>query len=44
SGGGGYGGVSDLSGLTKLAEAWVDTYGIGHIALVAKSFSSNGYY
>ncbi|MBH8578378.1 hypothetical protein I8752_36675 [Nostocaceae cyanobacterium CENA369] len=36
--------VSDLSGLTKLAEAWVDTYGIGHIALVAKSFSSNGYY
>jgi hypothetical protein len=42
--GGGYAGVSDLSGLTKLAEAWVDTYGIGHIALVAKSFSSNGYY
>ncbi|MBH8578383.1 hypothetical protein I8752_36705 [Nostocaceae cyanobacterium CENA369] len=44
SGGGGYSGVSDMSGLTKLAEAWVVTYGIGHIALVAKSFSSNGYY
>jgi hypothetical protein len=37
--GGGYESVSDLSGLTKLAEAWVDTYGIGHIALIAKSFS-----
>jgi hypothetical protein len=30
---------SDLSGLTKLAEAWVYTYGIGHIAYLAKSFS-----
>jgi hypothetical protein len=43
---GGYygGGVSDLSGLTKLAEAWVDTYGIGHIAVIAKSYShSDGY-
>ncbi|MBH8578377.1 hypothetical protein I8752_36670 [Nostocaceae cyanobacterium CENA369] len=42
--GGGHSGVSDLSGLTKLAEAWVDTYGIGHITLVAQSFSSHGYY
>jgi hypothetical protein len=49
SGGGGYGygyggGVSNLSGLTKLAEAYVDTYGIGNIAFVAKSFSSHGGY
>ncbi|MFN6535147.1 MAG: hypothetical protein RM021_002075 [Nostoc sp. EkiNYC01] len=34
---------SDLSSLTKLAEAYVDTYAIGHIAFIAKSFShSNG--
>ncbi|MBH8565123.1 hypothetical protein I8748_23560 [Nostoc sp. CENA67] len=42
--GGSYGtGVSDASTLTKLAEAFVDVYGIGHIAFLAKSFSSNGY-
>jgi hypothetical protein len=42
---GGYDGyVSDMSGLTKLAEAWVYTYGIGHIGYLAKSFSdSYGY-
>ncbi|MBD2520608.1 hypothetical protein H6G93_37850 [Nostoc sp. FACHB-973] len=35
---------SDISTLTKLAEAYVDTYAIGHITFVAKSFShSNGY-
>jgi hypothetical protein len=34
---------SDLSGLTKLAEAWVYTYGIGHIAYLAKSFSDSYY-
>ncbi|WGV24308.1 hypothetical protein [Halotia branconii] len=40
--GGTYGGyVSDMSGLTKLAEAWVDTYAIGHIAFIAKSFSND---
>ncbi|MFN6535146.1 MAG: hypothetical protein RM021_002070 [Nostoc sp. EkiNYC01] len=34
---------SDLSSLTKLAEAYVNTYAIGHIAFLAKSFShSNG--
>ncbi|MBD2520609.1 hypothetical protein H6G93_37855 [Nostoc sp. FACHB-973] len=34
---------SDMSSLTKLAEAYVDTYAIGHIAFIAKSFShSNG--
>ncbi|MBH8556073.1 hypothetical protein I8751_27790 [Nostocaceae cyanobacterium CENA357] len=38
--GGSYGSyVSDMSGLTKLAEAWVYTYGIGHIGYLAKSFS-----
>jgi hypothetical protein len=37
---GGYDGyVSDMSGLTKLAEAWVYTYGIGHIGYLAHSFS-----
>ncbi|WGV24304.1 hypothetical protein [Halotia branconii] len=41
--GGTYNSVSDMSGLTKLAEAWVYTYGIGHIAYIAKSFSSDGY-
>ncbi len=34
--------VSDMSGLTKLAEAWVYTYGIGHIAYLVESFS-HGY-
>ncbi|MBH8574014.1 hypothetical protein I8752_13470, partial [Nostocaceae cyanobacterium CENA369] len=33
--------VSDMSGLTKLAEAWVTTYAIGHIVLIAKSYSHN---
>jgi hypothetical protein len=47
--GGYYGGghhVSDLYTLEKLAEAFVFTYGIGHIAYLAKSYSddySNGY-
>ncbi|WP_341526586.1 hypothetical protein WKK05_29205 [Nostoc sp. UHCC 0302] len=36
--------VSNLSGLTKLAEAWVYTYGIDHIGYIAKSFSSHGNY
>ncbi|WP_414529631.1 hypothetical protein, partial [Nodularia chucula] len=30
---------SDMSFLTKLAEAFVTTYAIGHIAYLAKSFS-----
>ncbi|WP_414564194.1 MULTISPECIES: hypothetical protein [unclassified Anabaena] len=42
-GGGGY--FSDASTLTKLAEAFVTTYAIGHVTYLAKSFSSNiGYY
>ena len=36
-GGGGY--VSDISTLTKLAEAFVGTYAIGHVTYLAKSFS-----
>ena len=32
--------VSDMSIFTKLAEAFVNTYGIGHIAYLAKSYSS----
>ncbi|MEA5516350.1 hypothetical protein [Nodularia sp. UHCC 0506] len=31
--------VSGLSILTKLAEAFVTTYAIGHITMLAKSFS-----
>ncbi len=31
--------VSDLSTLTKLAEAFVTTYAIGHVTVLAKSFS-----
>ncbi|MFN6570908.1 hypothetical protein [Dendronalium sp. ChiSLP03b] len=31
--------VSDLSGLTKLAEAYVLTYGVGHIAVLVTSYS-----
>jgi hypothetical protein len=31
--------VSDLSTLVKLAEAFVVTYAIGHIAYLAKSYS-----
>ncbi|MEO3704085.1 hypothetical protein [Trichormus azollae] len=43
--GGGYDNyVSDISTLEKLAEAFVNVYGIGHIAYLAKSYShSNGY-
>ncbi|WP_413171838.1 hypothetical protein [Anabaena azotica] len=38
--GGYYGsGVSDISTLEKLAEAFVNVYGIGHIAYLAKSYS-----
>ncbi|MBE9006233.1 hypothetical protein IQ259_14500 [Fortiea sp. LEGE XX443] len=43
--GGYYGKVSDLYTLEKLAEAFVNTYGIGHIAYLAKSYSySDGGY
>ncbi|MBE9198751.1 MULTISPECIES: hypothetical protein [unclassified Nodularia (in: cyanobacteria)] len=31
--------VSDISTLTKLAEAFVTTYAIGHVTYLAKSFS-----
>ncbi|MBC5796205.1 hypothetical protein H5968_13875 [Sphaerospermopsis sp. LEGE 00249] len=41
---GGYSGISDMSTLTKLAEAFVNTYGIGHIAYLAKSYSDKGYW
>ena len=34
--------VSDMSTLTKLAEAFVGTYAIGHVTFLAKSFS-HGY-
>ncbi|MBI1241630.1 hypothetical protein [Umezakia ovalisporum] len=34
--------VSDISSLTKLAEAFVMTYSIGHVTFLAKSFS-HGY-
>ncbi|HYW18594.1 MAG TPA: hypothetical protein VE956_04635 [Nodularia sp. (in: cyanobacteria)] len=39
SGGSDFGNVSDISTLTKLAEAFVTTYAIGHITYLAKSFS-----
>ncbi|MBD2412954.1 hypothetical protein FACHB389_28035 [Nostoc calcicola FACHB-389] len=42
--GGNYAGFSDISTLTKLAEAYVDTYAIGHITFVAKSYSNGTYY
>ncbi len=42
--GGNYVGFSDISTLTKLAEAYVDTYAIGHITFVAKSYSKATYY
>ncbi|WP_414549298.1 hypothetical protein [Anabaena sp. CCY 0017] len=32
--------VSDMSTLTKLAEAFVTVYAIGHVTALAKSFSS----
>ncbi len=35
----GYQGVSGISALTKLAEAFVTVYAIGHITELAKSFS-----
>jgi hypothetical protein len=35
----GYQTVSDISTLTKLAEAFVFTYSIGHVTYLAKSFS-----
>ncbi|MBH8576712.1 hypothetical protein I8752_27725 [Nostocaceae cyanobacterium CENA369] len=39
-GGAGFGGdISNPTALTKLAEAFVTVYGIGHIAYIAKSFS-----
>ncbi|QSJ17742.1 hypothetical protein JYQ62_02355 [Nostoc sp. UHCC 0702] len=43
-GGGGYGGgdISNPTALTKLAEAFVYVYGVGHIANLAKSFSAGG--
>jgi hypothetical protein len=34
-------GFSDASTLTKLAEAFVTVYAIGHVTYLAKSFSSN---
>ena len=34
--------VTDMSTLTKLAEAFVSTYAIGHVTFLAKSFS-HGY-
>ncbi|MFM7371368.1 MAG: hypothetical protein ACKO2Z_26965 [Sphaerospermopsis kisseleviana] len=40
--GGGNDYVSDASTLTTLAEAFVNTYGIGHIGYLAKSYS-DGY-
>ncbi|MBD2292466.1 hypothetical protein H6G06_02955 [Anabaena sphaerica FACHB-251] len=43
-GGGHHSNVSDMSTLTKLAEAFVNVYGIGHIAYLAKSYSEKGYY
>ncbi len=36
---GGGGDISDLYTLTKLAEAFVNTYAVGHIAYLAKSYS-----
>ncbi|MDZ8106832.1 MAG: hypothetical protein RM338_14600 [Nostoc sp. DedQUE12a] len=42
--GGEYANFSDISTLTKLAEAYVDTYAIGHITYVAKSYSNGTYY
>ncbi|WP_414542887.1 hypothetical protein [Nostoc sp. CCY0012] len=39
-GGYSHGGYSDISTLTKLAEAFVTVYAIGHVTYLAKSFSS----
>ncbi|GAX35609.1 hypothetical protein [Nodularia sp. NIES-3585] len=38
----GYEGISGISTLTKLAEAFVTVYAIGHVTELAKSFS-HGY-
>ncbi|BAZ48979.1 hypothetical protein NIES4103_15900 [Nostoc sp. NIES-4103] len=35
------GGISDPTALTKLAEAFVYVYSVGHIAYLAKSFSGD---
>ncbi|BAZ51996.1 hypothetical protein NIES4103_46550 [Nostoc sp. NIES-4103] len=40
--GGGGGDISNPTALTKLAEAFVYVYGVGHIAYLAKSFSAGG--
>jgi hypothetical protein len=40
---GGFYDVSDVSTLTKIAEAFVNTYGIGHVAYLAKSYSHGAY-
>ncbi len=44
--GGGYSdsSVSDISTLEKLAEAFVYTYGIGHIGYIVKSYSHSHHY
>lgn len=39
-GGQNHSGYSDISTLTKLAEAFVTVYAIGHVTYLAKSFSS----
>ena len=39
--GGEAGGISDPTALTKLAEAFVYVYSVGHIAYLAKSFSGD---
>ncbi|MBE9049163.1 hypothetical protein IQ243_01845 [Nostocales cyanobacterium LEGE 11386] len=44
SGGSTYNPVSDISTLTKLAEAFVITYSVEHITYLAKSFSVGVYY
>ena len=38
------GGVSNPITLTKLAEAFVTVYAIGHVTVLAKSFSVTGIY
>lgn len=39
--GGWYDGFSNASTLEKLAEAFVYTYGVGHIGYIVKSYSSH---
>ncbi|MBK1988567.1 hypothetical protein A0J48_013640 [Sphaerospermopsis aphanizomenoides BCCUSP55] len=43
-GGGHDSNVSDISTLEKLAEAFVYTYGIGHIGYLVKSYSHSDHY